>query len=407
MEARLRNTVKYARGGRFQRELRRRVHGYFTDRGLSPRGGARMLFKSLAILAWFVGSWVALVFFTDHWWQAVPLTIALALSIAAIGFAIQHDAGHGAFSHRRWVNRLAAFMLDVTGGSSYMWKIKHGELHHHYTNIAEVDDDIDARPFLRMAATQKWRWYHRYQHVYAWFLYAFLPPKWLVVDDFRALIRGRIGQESVPRPRNFELVFLFIGKAIFFSWALVIPLLMGHHILAIVGLYAVAAWVLGITLATIFQLAHCQEDRLFEAATPSGPNRISRSWSEHQLATTADFAPGSRMLTWFVGGLNYQVIHHLFPLVSHVHDPKLAPIVDEVCAQYGLERKSYPTLAAAISSHARFMHTMGQPPLRSAAVVVHPQPEDDHGRQARPELPRLGLFEPESALRQLHTEEVA
>lgn len=363
MDRRLRNTIKYARGGEFQRELRRRVHAYFTENELNPRGGVRLLLKSLVIMAWFVGSWVALVFFTDHWWQAVPLTVSLALSIAAIGFAIQHDAGHGAFSRSKAVNRIAAFMLDVTGGSSYIWKIKHGDLHHHYTNIAEVDEDIDARPFLRMAASQRWRWYHRYQHFYAWILYGFLPPKWLLVDDFRALIRGRIGSESVSRPRGWELAFLFVGKAIFFTWAVVIPLLMGHHILAIIGLYAVGAWVLGVTLATVFQLAHVLEGRVFEEASDPERNALERSWAEHQIATTADFAPGSAFLTWFVGGLNYQVVHHLFPLVSHLHYPEIAPIVDEVCTQHGLERKSYSRLTHALRSHVRFMRAMGQRPV--------------------------------------------
>src|SRR5262245_59526150 len=109
----------------FQAEVRRRVDNYFKVTGKRERDQPAMYLKSAAILAWLIGSWALLVFAAQTWWQALPLAVALALAMAALGFSIQHDGGHNAYSRRRWVNKLAALSLDMMGASSYLWRWKH------------------------------------------------------------------------------------------------------------------------------------------------------------------------------------------------------------------------------------------------------------------------------------------
>ena len=204
--------VKYPPHSPLRAALNERVQAYFERSGKRQVGGPRMWIKSALILAWLVASYLLLMFWASTWWQVVPLAISLALATAGVGFNIQHDGGHGSYSRRRLVNRLTALSLNLIGGSSYFWNYKHNVIHHQFTNIEGVDNDIEAEPFLRLAPGQRRRWYHRFQHFYVWGLLVFFPPKWGFVDDFLNLARGKIGTRRIPRPRGAELATFIGGK---------------------------------------------------------------------------------------------------------------------------------------------------------------------------------------------------
>jgi linoleoyl-CoA desaturase len=352
--------VRYPAHSPMWKELNRRVDAYFSERGSSKNGDGRLWSKTVVILSVLVASWALLVFAATTWWQALPLMILLSLSMVGVGFNIQHDGGHDAYATTTGWNRFVAFGLDLVGGSSYVWRFKHSVIHHHFTNIDGVDDDINARPFLRLSPDQSRYRFHRFQHWYAWPLFGFLPPKWTFIDDFKALIRGRIGSQRMPRPKGASLAFFVLGKLGFISWIFVIPMLAGHSFGLVLGYYAIYCLVGGIVMSTVFQMAHVVQEADFVPAPPEG-ERMDRCWSEHQLATTVDFAPGNRFLTWFLGGLNYQVEHHLFPRISHIHYPALANIVRETCAEFGVLHRSHPTFWSAIVSHVRHLRQLGEP----------------------------------------------
>ena len=340
------------------REILNQTVEYYIKRDRKKKtGGLRIWIKSCAIVAWAATSWIALVFFAANWWQALLLGASLGLAVAGIGFNVQHDGGHGAYSRTKLFNRFSALMLDLVGGSSYMWNFKHNIMHHQYTNVDGVDDDLEAWPFLRLAPGQKRLWFHRFQWLYIWPLYVFFPPKWQWWDDFRTLIKGKIGDQRIPRPKGWNLTWLFLGKLLFFTWALIVPLFV-HSFWHVLGIYAFVALVLGITLGTVFQLAHCVEEADIQAVPAGG--RLPQSWAEHQLATTADFSPRNPILTWYLGGLNYQVEHHLFPRISHVHYKRLAPVVRKVCADAGVPHYTNSNLFKALRSHVRFLRRMGK-----------------------------------------------
>jgi len=348
-------------------ELERRVSAHFEDVGVDPRGGGRLGRKGAVMVLWAVGSYLLLLLWAASPWTAVPLAVSLGLALAGIGFSVMHDGGHGASSRRGWINQLAAGSLDLIGGSSFFWRQKHNVLHHSFTNIAGADDDLDAGPFLRLSPHQPHRWGHRFQHLYEVLLLAVFAVKWTFVDDFNDLIRGRVGHRRLPRPRGRELAQLLGGKLFFFGWAVALPLLL-HPVLPYLGVFALTAAVLGITLGLVFQLAHVVEETAF-VQPPEAPARLERPWAEHQIATTADFAPGNRLVTWYVGGLNYQVEHHLFPRISHVHYPAVAAIVADVCREQGVPRHEHRTLRGALASHFRFLKRLGRPPAPAAAAA--------------------------------------
>jgi linoleoyl-CoA desaturase len=253
-----------------------------------------------------------------------------------------------------------ALSLDLLGASSYIWAHKHNLVHHSYANVTGHDDDIDLGILGRLSPHQPWRRFHRLQHFYLWLLYGLLPIKWQAYDDFRDCVTGRIGGggHQFQRPRGWNLVNLFLGKVVFFSLAIALPALL-HPLWAVLAVYVLASFVQGITLSVVFQLAHCVETANFPMPR-SGTMYMDRAWAEHQVETTVDFARGSRLLCWFVGGLNFQVVHHLFPRVCHIHYPALAEVVEQTCADFGLRYMAYDSLGQALASHYRWLRLMGQ-----------------------------------------------
>jgi linoleoyl-CoA desaturase len=349
--------LKFGANDEFHRELRRRIDQYFANAGRSPRDCPRMYLKTAIVLAWVAASYGLLVFFAAAWWSALPLAISLGLSMAAVGFNIQHDGGHQAYSNRPWINRLMARTLDLLGGSSYYWARKHNTIHHSYANITGHDDDIDLGLLGRLSPHQKRLGVHRFQHLYLWVLYGFLPTKWQVYDDFRDLLTGRVCGKRFARPKGWDLAVFLGGKAIFFSLALAVPLLM-HPVWAVLPLYLAVSFVQGVTLSVVFQLAHCVEEAAFPLPRQD-TGRMETAWAVHQVQATVDFARGNRLLSWFIGGLNFQIEHHLFPRICHVHYPAIAPLVEQTCREFGLRYVAHPTFLAGVASHFRWLRRMG------------------------------------------------
>jgi linoleoyl-CoA desaturase len=351
--------LKFGASDGFQTELRRRVDRYFQSTGLRERDCPQMYLKTAIVFSWCLASYVALVVLVGTWWLALPLAISLGLSMAAIGFNIHHDGGHRAYSNRRWVNKLMALSLDLLGGSSYVWARTHNSIHHSYANITGHDEDIDIGIFGRLSPHQRRLKFHRLQHFYLWGLYGLLPVKWQLFDDFRAVVTGRIGRHRLAHPKGWDLATFIGGKAVFFSLALVIPLLL-HPVWAVLLLYAAASFVEGVVLGVVFQLAHCVEAAAFPLPRKD-TGRLEVAWAVHQVETTVDFSRGNRLLTWFIGGLNYQIEHHLFPQICHIHYPALSQLVEGTCREFGLRYAAHETLLVAVASHFRWLRRMGMP----------------------------------------------
>jgi linoleoyl-CoA desaturase len=364
--------LKFNGDNAFQRELRRRVDEDFRRRGCDTRDSGQMYLKTGVILATFVLTYVALVFFATAWWQALPLSIVLGVATAGIGFNVMHDGGHMAYSRRRWVNRLMASTLDVIGGSSYIWQWKHARFHHTWTNIDGHDSDIDLGVLARLSPRQRWRPWHRWQHIYLWVLYAVTALRWHLYGDFRDMLTGTIGERPFTRPRGWDLAVFIGGKLAFFTLAFGLPLAF-HRWTVVVLCYALVTAVTGLLLALVFQMAHLVEQAAFPVPARPEPH-IESSWAEHQLHTTVDFAIHNRVLSWLIGGLNFQVEHHLFPRICHVHYPAVERVVASTCREWGLPHHVSPSFGASIASHYRWLRTLSRRPDTPAP----PQPPLAH-----------------------------
>lgn len=350
--------ARYLPRAQFSTELDERVEEYFRAHGLRKRDLPGMYLKTGCVLAWCALSYLGLLGASTPW-LGIVLSISLGLAMAAIGFNVMHDGNHGAYSRRTWVNQIMARSLDLLGGSAYFWRFKHNIAHHTYTNISGQDDDIRLGILGRLSPHDPWHRFYRFQYVYIWGLYALLALEWQTTGELRNLIaKRRVGMTQVPFPCRREHVLFWVGKVVFFGLAFALPLLF-HSVASVLACYALTTVTLGLTIGTVFQLAHCVEEAHFEQP-PTKQAVCKREWAAHQIESTVDFAPRSRLVTWFVGGLNYQIEHHLFPRICHLHYPALAPIVESVCRRHGVRYFTHPTVGSALRSHVRWLRTMGR-----------------------------------------------
>jgi len=352
--------LEFGENQAFETDLRQRVNAYFQQgAGRSKSGNWQLYLKTAVILACFVTFYALLVFAARSMWQGLLLAILLGLSTAAIGFNIAHDAGHRAYSKTPWVNKLMAMSMDLVGGSSYIWFWKHVVIHHQFVNITGYDTDIDFGILGRVSPHQKWLPYYHWQHLYLWLIYGFLAVKWELADDFRNVITGRIGKHRFPRPTGWELVIFIIGKIVFFTWALGIPLLF-HPLGVVLFYYTVGVLVLGVTLSLVFQLPHCVEQAGFPVPRED-TGHIENPWAAHQANVTVDYVRHNPIVGWLVGGLNYHLEHHLLPTICHIHYPAITKIVEEACRAHGIKYAEHKTFREGIAAHFRWLQKMGMP----------------------------------------------
>lgn len=338
--------------------LKNRINDYFEKTGKQTNGGFRLLSKALFLVLSFIYLYVHLVFFTPGTALALTFCVLLGACTAAIGFNIMHDGGHGSFSKYPLVNKIAAVTAEVLGASHFIWNMKHNVIHHAYTNVDGVDDDIDAKPVLRMASTQKHYKMHKFQHLYFWVFYCFLHLYWILLSDYKKYFTGKVGDIPLKKMSFKDHFTFWFFKLLHYTLFIIIPIVKLGFSKWIIG-YLCFTVVAGFVLSIVFQLAHTVEDTEFPVPDAAS-NRLEDEWAVHQLKTTANFATRSRFISWFVGGLNFQIEHHLFPKISHIHYPQISKIVKQACQEYGVVYVEYPKLHNAVASHVAFLKQMGR-----------------------------------------------
>jgi linoleoyl-CoA desaturase len=338
----------------FRNALDTRVNEYFTHNNIKRTGDHRLYSKTFLILVGFILTYIGVVSLSTPGIWSILLCIPLGLCTAAIGFNIMHDGAHGSYSRSKTLNTLAARTADLCGLSSYNWYQKHNIKHHTYTNVEGVDEDIDFGNALRVHDGNTLRWFHRYQHIYGACLYALTSVNWLLYGDYAKWF----AHDSTKKTRVDHLVF-WLGKLGNITLFLFIPMYCVGVTYALCG-FVLFHITLGLTLAYVFQMAHVVEETTFTVPpNNTEKNTIESEWMVHQVQTTANFAMKNRFINWWVGGLNYQIEHHLYPKISHVHYPALSEIVQKTCHEFGIQYTAFPTYIGALRSHFRLLKKMG------------------------------------------------
>ncbi|MBX2921935.1 MAG: acyl-CoA desaturase [Chitinophagaceae bacterium] len=344
----------------FFTSLKKSVDKYFEQTGNKKTGNIHLYIKSVVFILTALGLYTALLFIKMPIPAGIAVSILLGFVLACIGFNVMHDANHDSYSSSKWVNKTMGLTLNALGGNSFIWKQKHNIIHHTYTNIDGVDDDIAKSPFIRMCSSQRWVAAHRVQHLYTPLLYAVSSMIWVLYQDFEKYFKRKICNTPLRKMTVADHVLFWSSKLLYILLYLVIPMtIMGWQLWL---LYFVCLHMgLGLTLSIVFQLAHVVEETTFEF-TDGNDKQIENEWAVHQVKTTANFSAGNKIISWFAGGLNYQIEHHLFPRISHIHYPAISRFVKAECHAFQLPYNSIPTMSAAIASHFRFIKLMGQKP---------------------------------------------
>lgn len=341
----------------FAQEIRKQVYSYFQSRKLSKYGDNKLLSKALLLVGLFLLNYFLWIFADVNFWIKALMSISLGILTSLIGFNVMHDAAHHCFSQKKWLNTTAAYTLNLLGANVFLWKTKHNIVHHTYTNIPGVDADIDAGIFMYLNPTNKKYPIHRFQHLYFPFIYSLLYLYWVFYADYVKYFSKKVGPVEIAQFNIREKIIFWASKTFHLFAFVIVPMsVLGWKQWII--LFLIYALTAGLILSIVFQLAHVVEETHFP--TPDEKNTIQEEWMIHQLKTTSNFATNSKLLSYLLGGLNFQIEHHLFPTISHVHYPAISKIVHNVCKEFNIPYYAQPNFAIAIHSHYKKLKQLGR-----------------------------------------------
>jgi linoleoyl-CoA desaturase len=345
----------------FINELREKVKIYFEINKISKYGNTSLILKSIFMFTVYLAPYILMITGVITSLPAIFICWALmGIGMAGVGMGMMHDANHGTFSKNRKINNLLGKSLYLLGGFPPNWKFQHNTLHHAYTNIDGHDEDISPAGILRFSPHKPLYKIHRYQNWYAWFFYGLMTLLWATSKDFMQFKRFKGSGTAYSGKTPFAQMFISIilGKVFYYILFLVIPLLtipVGWYWI-VLGFIAMH-FTTGIILGIVFQTAHVVTNSSFPLPDEGG--NIENNWAIHQLSTTSNYSPKSRIFSWLIGGLNYQVEHHLFPNISHVHYHKISKFVKETAFKYNLPYHVQDTFFSAVRNHAKMLKMLG------------------------------------------------
>ena len=346
----------------FYQTLNARVEAYFKARNLPKQGNLSVYLKGIALLSLYLLPFFLMLFYTFSFAWAMVLWALMGWGMAGVGMSIMHDANHGAFSKFKWVNEWVGYSLLLLGGSVFNWKLQHNMLHHTFTNISHYDEDIADKPGLRLSPNTELKRSHRFQWLHALVIYSLVTLYWVTAKDFLQFARySKMGINKNTASENRIFLLKLIGiKIAYFAVFLGLPLLAGVPVLQVIAGFILMHLVGGTILTVIFQLAHSVEETTFPMPNEAG--NLEQEWAVHQMETTVNFSRKNRILSWYVGGLNFQVEHHLFPKICHIHYPKISKIVKETAKEFDVPYLEHRSFWHALRSHFATLKRFGKLP---------------------------------------------
>ncbi len=344
----------------FFKVLRIRVNQHFLDNKLSKHADFNMKFKTIFMLCLYTIPLVLMLTgLVTSLWAVMLMWVIMGFGMSGIGLSIMHDANHGSYSSNPKINYALGYAINFTGGYHVNWIIQHNVLHHSFTNVHGFDEDID-KGVMRFSPNQEHKSFFRFQAFYAPFLYGLMTIYWLLIKDFQLLFRYDKKELFEGQGLTFQnaLAQILFNKTWYLLLILVLPMLIidlpWWQIL--LG-FLLMQFICGLILAFIFQPAHVLESTKFYVADEN--DSIENNWAIHQMHTTSNFASKSVFFSWFIGGLNYQIEHHLFPNICHVHYRNISKIVKATAVEFNVPYNQQKTFFSAVRSHFALLHKLG------------------------------------------------
>ena len=366
------SSVHFVKGNKadFYKVLRQRVNEYFKKEKISRHANGNMVFKTICMLSLYLAPFILMLTLDLNAWWYILLWAVTGVGMAGVGLSVMHDANHGAYSKSPLVNKIIGKVLVLLGGNDANWRIQHNVLHHTYTNVNNMDEDIAPPPFiLRFSPHTKRLKIHRFQHIYAYFFYGLMTIMWFVSKDYQQAKRYHEmdlvkTQGLTIRKHIFNIVF---NKLIYAFVFLALPFWLSpaSWYVTLLG-FLLMQFICGFILGIIFQPAHVVPTSTYPL--PDATGDIEADWAVSQMYNTANFAQKAKLFSWYVGGLNYQVEHHLFPNICHVHYSKLSKIVKATAEEFEIPYHSYKTFIGALKEHTKMLYDLGN---KDIAPAIH------------------------------------
>jgi linoleoyl-CoA desaturase len=347
---------------KFFKTLNKRVNLYFKDNNIKKTGNWKLYSKAIFMFALLIIPLVLILTIDLPTWVQILFMMLIGVGMAGVGMNVMHDANHGSFSSRKWVNKLMGSSIYILAGNDYNWKVQHNVLHHTYTNIQGHDEDIDAGRIIRFSKHSKWLKIHKYQKYYAFALYGLLTVNWAITTDFKQTyhyLKRKLSYGEFPNPAT-QWTKLIIGKIVYYVVWVALPLIIGFTWWQVLIGFLIMHYTAGVILSVVFQLAHVMPNT--EMPLPDENGNMKNTWAVHQLFTTSNFSPKNWLVEFYTGGLNRQVEHHLFANISHVHYKNIAKIVKETAKEFSLPYNEYKSMRKAIVEHYNQLKMLGNKP---------------------------------------------
>ena len=347
---------------KFFRTLNKRVNEYFKENNLKKTGNWKLHLKTIIMFAALLAPYFILLTLSIPVWGQLLLTILMGIGMAGIGMNVMHDANHGSYSSKSWLNEIMGSSIYLLAGNVYNWQVQHNVLHHTYTNIHGHDEDLDAGRIIRFTKHAKWMKLHKFQHYYSVFLYGLLTFNWALTTDIKQMrnyIKRGLSYGKFRSPVK-QWTVLVVTKLLYVLVWFVVPMLLGIVWWKVLIGFFVMHYTAGLILSIVFQLAHVVEET--ENPVPDENNEMENTWAVHQLYTTANFAPKNKIVNWFTGGLNHQIEHHIFPNISHIHYSEIAKIVKQTAREHNLPYHEFKTMRGAVAAHFKHLKELGMKP---------------------------------------------
>lgn len=346
----------------FYNELKEAVNDYFKKKGISRFGNYNLVIKTIIMMVLYFGPYLLILSgFINSFTLIFLAWIVMGIGMAGLGMGVMHDGAHRAFSKYSVINKGVANSIYLLGGFPHNWAYQHNTLHHTYTNITGSDEDIDPGSILRFSPHEPLRKAHRYQHIYGWFLYGLMTFSWVTDKDFLQLKRYKDNKVNLQGKLSYNQLFilLILSKIVYYGIFLVIPILFFPiSWYWTIVMFLVMHFTGGFILTIVFQTAHVVPTS--EYPLPDKEGLMENNWAVHQLLTTSDFSPKNKLFSWYIGGLNYQIEHHLFPGVSHVHYAGISKFVREKAEKFHYPYHVHNRFFKAVFEHGKMLKRLGR-----------------------------------------------
>lgn len=341
----------------FYNTLKHRVFVHFRENKLSRYANARAIIKTLLFTTIFIQLYFIILFLPLPYYLFLLAWFFMGIFLILAAMSMVHDAAHGVYSKHALINEALLLFANLAGGDGYMYKFKHTMSHHPFTNIHGLDIDLEQSSLVRVTPYTKSKEKHKHQAKYMKILYPFFILFWVLLRDFKYYRLEKIGLTKTHHA-PIRWIVLIASKIFYILYMIIIPCWLLPYEIA----FTLAGFVcmhIGSGVVAMFALLsnHVVEDSVF--ITPGKNGIIDCSWGEHQMRTTDDYSPDSKVISYLFSGLNHHVAHHLFPRYCHVHYPVITKIVRETAAEFGI-RYRYNSITDGLVSHFKLLKRLSK-----------------------------------------------